>query len=221
MLTATALTGRAIRFPIMPDAVLHEARTFLRSHYRGELQFDEHLRDLKIVIAPDGRIVAPVMVAMLEAADTVLFLPHADDSAMQAQVTLERFSDDGDHGALADRWRIYHGEPQDVNWAVLHLDAAKFKNSVIDGEALLYPNPLTSDEPRLCRETNEKHRDGLRDLLQRKTGLAIEDPIMVGLDPAGLDVRGPFDVIRVPFNSPIQDPSQVDAFVHALLVGGL
>lgn len=203
----------------MTEAVLDEARAFLRATHKGELQFDEHLRDLKIVIAPDGRIIAPVMVAMLEAADTVLFLPHADEHSLQAQVTLEKFDERGGNGGLADRWRIYHGEPQDLNWAVVHIDAAKFRNAVIDGEALKEPNPLASDEARLCRETNSMHRDALRDLIHRKTGLTIEEPVMVGIDPRGLDVRGPFDVIRVPFDRPIADPSQVDAFLHAMLVG--
>jgi hypothetical protein len=203
----------------MTEATLHEARAFLRAHSAGELQFDEHIRPLKIVIAPDGRIVAPVMVAMLEAADTVLFLPEANDASLQAQVTLEKFDECGPNGDLADRWRIYHGEPADVNWAFLHIDAAKFHGALIDGEALKTPNPLTADEARLCRETNEKHRDGLRDLIQRKTGLSIEAPTMVGIDPGGLDARGPFDIIRVEFDQPIADPSQVDAFLHALLVG--
>jgi len=205
----------------MTDAILHEARGFLRSHHQGELQFDEHVRQLKIVIAPDGRIIAPVMVAMLEAADTVLFLPHPDEHSLQAHVTLEKFDERGESGGLADRWRIYHGEPQDVNWAILHIDAAKFRNAVIDGDALRQPNPLTSDEARLCRETNDKHRDGLRDLIHRKAGLNIEHPTMVGIDPMGLDVRGPFDIIRIAFDQPIRDPSQVDAVLHALLVGGM
>ncbi len=173
------------------------------------------------MIAPDGSIIAPVMVAMLEAADTVLFLPHADDDSLQAQVTLEKFDERGPGGALADRWRIYHAEPQDVNWAMLHLDAAKFQGAIIEGDALRDPNPLTSDEARLCRETNDKHRMALRDLIKRKTTLTIEQPVMVGIDPRGLDVRGPFDVIRVPFDELIHDPSQVDAFLHALLVGGM
>src|SRR6185295_5660481 len=105
----------------MTDAVIDQAYAFLRGHTTGDLRFDEHLRPLKYVIAPDGRLIAPAMVAMIESVDTVLFVPDCAEGSMELQVTLEPFEDRGAAGADADRWRIYHGEPEDVRWASMHI----------------------------------------------------------------------------------------------------
>src|SRR4051794_25044944 len=115
----------------MSDASIENAYAFLRRHTRGELRFDEHLRPLKFVIVPDGRLVAPAMVAMLQSVDTVLFVPACAENAMEIQVTLEPFEERGPDAASADRWRIYHGEPDDVRWAYLSIDAARFEDLVI------------------------------------------------------------------------------------------
>lgn len=185
----------------MSEEILEESRRMLRANTEGELQFDEHLRPIKVVIAPDGRVIAPVMVAVIEAADTVLFLPHADEDSLQIQVTVKPFGEEGVDGALADRWRIYHGEPPDVNWAVLHLDGAKFGGAVIDGDALTVPNPLARGAPAVLKEINQSRRDDLRDLVKRALGLDLEVTTLVGIDPWGIDVRGPFDVVRIEFDA--------------------
>jgi hypothetical protein len=178
---------------------IDEAYEFLRGHTTADLRFDEHTRPIKYVISPgDGRLVAPVMVAMLQSADTVLFVPDFADEAMEIQVTLEPFEEHGSRGALADRWRIYHGEPHDVRWALLSIDAARYAGLVIDGRALMRPNPLAAAEGRICRDMNQD-RDTLRRLCAHfsPTHMEIESPIMVGIDPSGFDVRARFDVVRV------------------------
>src|SRR5690606_10916285 len=101
-----------------PD-LIERAYTFLRAHTRADLRFEEHMRPIRYVISPGpflaGRLVAPVMVAMLDAVDTALFIPEDVDNAMEMQVTLEEFRERGESESarLADRWRIYHGEPED------------------------------------------------------------------------------------------------------------
>ena len=117
---------------------------------------------------------------------------------MEVQVTLEAFDEHGPQGALADRWRIYHGDPEDVRWALMDIDAARFEGEVIDGEALIHSNPLATDEPRLCREMNREHCDDLRNLCLHYAEIGVKQPVMVGIDQFGIDVRGTFDVIRVP-----------------------
>ena len=182
----------------MCDPIIQQARAFLRGNSTGDLRFDEHLRPLKYVFAPDGRLAAPVMVAMLQAVDTVLFVPDCAEGAMEVQVTLENFDEHGPQGALADRWHIYHGNPEDVRWALMDIDAARFEEAVIDGEALIQINPLTADEPRLCREMNRNNSDDLRNLCLHYAEIGVKQPVMVGIDQYGIDVRGTFDVIRVP-----------------------
>src|SRR5262245_20453476 len=187
----------------MPDEIVDHAYSFLRGHSTGDLRFDEHLRPLKYVIGPDGRLIAPVMVAMLQAVDVVLFVPELQDDAMEVQVTMQQFQERGDDGAAADRWRIYHGEPQDVHWAFLTIDAARFGTNVIDGSALTRSNPLAQDEARLCRVMNQEHIDDLRGLCAHYGSMEVEQPVMVGIDPLGIDVRALFDVVRVPATQPM------------------
>ena len=178
-----------------------EAQQYLRTHLGGILGFDGEYVPIKLVVAPDGALVAPVMVAMLRSFDVTLFLPDEGDDSMHMQVTLEEFGEKGErdgvpNGALCDRWRIYHGEPEDVRWARVSIDAARFQGRMFDGLALMVPNPLAGIEPGVCRRVNAEFREALRAAAAANAGLEIEDPRLVGVDPLGFDVRGRFDVVR-------------------------
>ncbi len=181
----------------MPPTAIDEAQRLLRRSLKGVLAFDEHVRPISIVIAPDGSIVAPVMVGMIEAADTVLFLPEESDDALQIQVTVEPFEERGTAGALADRWRIYHGEPPDVRWAVLTMDAARLGQHVFDGDALKVPNAMAAVEAGVCKRLNDTHIDVLRMACRRTAGKNVEAPRAVGVDQHGVDIRGLLDIFRI------------------------
>src|SRR5688572_2319457 len=170
------------------NSIIDRAWGFLRGNTRADLRFDEHIRPVKYVIAADGRLAAPVMVAMLQAMDGVLFVPEFVEDAMELQVTFFQFEERGPDAAVADRWRIYHGEPDDVRWAYLKIDAARFSGMVIDGDVLQRPNPLAADEARLCKELN-RQPDVLRTLCERYGTMRVEQPVMVGIDPNGIDLR--------------------------------
>ena len=191
-----------------------DAYRFLRSHTTGDLRFDERFRLLRYVIGPNGRLVAPVMFAMLEATDTVLFVPEDMDNAMELLVSLTEFEPDGPFGALTDRWRIYHGDPEDIYWASIHLDAVRYEGQVVDGEALIRANPLADDEARLCRQINDNHRAELRKVCQVIAQAEVENPMLVGVDRLGFDVRRRFDVLRV------DAPKPMDTAADAELVLG-
>lgn len=187
----------------MPDAVVEQTYAKLRGHYGGDLRFDEHLRPVKYVIAPDGALITNVMAAMLTGFNMVLFVPENVDDALQLQVTIEPFEEDeAGYGALADRWRIYHGEPEDVFWGKLYIDAAKSDGHVVDGDALMRANPLEKDMGRLCKLLNSEHRGDVKLLCERVEKLEVSEPVVVGVDAWGLDVRRRFDVVRVPFDAP-------------------
>lgn len=188
-------------FEDLPGDAL-EALAFLRGNLSGLIRFDEEFIPIKIVVGPCGRIVAPVMVAMLQSVDRVLYLPEEpgdeDDSAIQLQVDLQQFSEDGPDGSLADRWRIYHGEPPDVNWATFEVDAARYGELFLMGEAIQVPNPLRDAEPAICREINADHVDALRAVVIGEAKVELDSPRLVGVDPLGFDVRGLYEVIRIP-----------------------
>jgi hypothetical protein len=192
----------------MSDTVLNEAYAFLRAHTRADLRFEENMRPIKYVIGSEGRLIAPVMVAMLRSFDLVLFIPSYEEGAMEVQVTLEEFDERGSDGAAADRWRIYHGEPDDVRWAFMQIDAARYDELVLDGLALMRPNPLAKDESRICKHMNQEHVEDLKQLCAKFGKMEVEQPLMVGIDSLGIDVRARFDVVRVPAIRPMNSADE-------------
>jgi hypothetical protein len=195
---------------------VHHARRFLRANTTGDLRFDEHLRPIRYICAPSGALVAPVMVAMLQSVDTVLFVPECADDAMEIQVTLEQFEETGREGALADRWQIYHGQPEDVRWATMHIDAARYHEAVIDGDALVTANPLASIEASLCKRGNAA-KDRLRVACKAAIDIDVDEPVMVGMDPFGIDVRSTYQVLRIEFDDAVDDPDDAAAILDGLL----
>lgn len=198
-------------------SVVDAAYRHLRRTFAGRLRFEEYEEPMKIVTSPDGRLVAPVMVAMLRSFDTVLFLPDDSEASLQLQVTLEELAEHGPLGHLCDRWQAYHGSPPDVRWALMAIDAAKFEGQFVDGAALTRPNPLAEDEARLCREFNRRETAGdgrptgfdlLRSACNAHLALRLESPVLVGVDPLGFDVRGTFEVYRL--EAPLEMQSAED-----------
>jgi len=198
----------------MSDPAVDAALEFLRAHLTAEMTFDEHVRAIKFIIAPDGRLVAPVMVAMLQAAEIVLFLPDSREGAMELMVSMTAFDEHGPDGALADRWRIYHGEPEDIRWAKLDIDGARHDGLVIDGDALMRPNALGPHEGAICKSLNQD-KDALRRLVNNVLGMEIEEPVAVGADERGLHIRARFDVVRVPFPNELTSLEGVAEFAKA------
>ncbi len=176
---------------------------------------------MRVVVSPDGRLVASVMESMLRSTDCALHLPEEPDDrdrdVIQLMVTLERFEESGPDGALADRWRIYHGDPPDVRWARMSIDFCKFRDLAIDGEAMMPVNPIAGEEALLCRRFNENKNAELRRLVMREAEIELEDPRMVGIDSLGFDVRGRFDVVRVEFPEPMDSSEAACAAIGSLL----
>jgi hypothetical protein len=202
----------------MDDPMVRQALGFLRGHTTADLRFDEHLRPIKYVVGSDGRIASPVMAAMLETVDTVIFIPeYREENMMEVQVTLERFNEEQRGGEIADRWRIYHGDPEDIYWAFLNIDAVRYAEHVIDGEALMTANALAADEPRICKHMNAEHVNDLRLLCHYFAHVEIEQPKMVGIDPMGIDVRGRFDVVRVKAAEPFKSAEHAREVLSAMV----
>ena len=198
---------------------IREPMAYLRGHLAGLIRFDENVMPIKFVIGPEGRMVAPVMVAMLTAGDTVLHLPDEEDDSMHVMVTLESFEEKGPDGALADRWRIYHGEPEDVRWAIMHIDAARLEGVFYDGDALLVPNVLNRCEASVCRWANDSMVDGLKKACMEQRKIELNDPKLVGVDPLGFDVRGRFDVVRLDAPELIHGEEEARAMLEAVISG--
>lgn len=201
----------------MTDQIVENASRHLRGHSCADIRFEEHFRPLRYVFHQDGRLVAPVMVAMLQAMETVLFIPDVAEDALEMLVTLEEFDEHGSEGAIADRWRIYHGDPPDVRWAIMNIDAGKLAGSVIDGEALTRINPFAVEESRICKHMNQAHGADLKVLALHFAHIEIENPVMVGIDPLGIDIRGQFDVARVNATEAMKTPEDARTILRGMV----
>ncbi len=196
---------------------LDDALRFFRAERAGELRFDEHVRPLKFVTDNEtGRIVAPVMVAMLETPDCALLIPEEDPDALQLLLSPEEI--DGETHPTADRWRIYHGEPEDVRWAEFFIDSARLGPMVFDGDALMIANPLASAEPAACKRMNAD-KDALRRICKERAHVDVAAPVCVGVDPDGLHVRARFGVVRVDFDERVEAAGELEAALDRLLGG--
>lgn len=198
----------------MRDEAVDRTLEFLHANLKGFIRFDGDRVAIKVIVAPDGSIVAPVMESMLLAVDVSLELPDDGEDGLQVMVTLERLDPEGPLAGLCDRWRAYHGEPEDVRWARMVPDAAKHLQWFVDGEALLEANPLAKDEAGLLKALNTQPRSFLKALCT--TGKApSEHPVAVGVDPGGIDVRRAHDVVRLPFPLRFDTAAKVRSFMES------
>lgn len=176
--------------PLTPEDV----RLQLRENTTGVLRHDELVDAVQYVLDREGHPVLPVNAHHLDAVDTGLSIPDEFDDALELQVTLLEISAEGPE---ADRWRIYHGNPEHPRFARCVIEAAKFLGEVFDGDALVGSHALQDAEPGLCKTINSEHRDDLRPLCRAFAKVDIEKPLLVGVDPHGFDVRATFGIVRV------------------------
>ena len=195
----------------MSDAIADEAYEFMRAHLAGRIRFDGDRVEIRVAPTPSGHLVAPVMVSMLRSVDVVLELPDDGDDSLELQVTLEQITEDGPDGALCDRWCFYHGEPPDVRWARIQIDAARYKGYFVDGQALMRENPFAAQEPALCKELNAHCREAVIRAAERTGTHRLADPKVVGVDPWGIDARAQVGIARIPASPPFASPAEVPA----------
>jgi hypothetical protein len=198
----------------MRDEAIDKTLDFLHSHLSGFIRFDGDRVAIKVIVANDGHLVAPVMESMLRSVETVLEMPDDGDESLQVMVTLERMEPEGEHAGLCDRWRAYHGDPEDVRWARMQIDASRFREWFVDGEALMVANPLAGEEMSLLKALNAQPRAFLKAFCTASK-VDCKEPIAVGLDPGGIDIRRAHDTARLPFPLRFEQAAQVRSFIES------
>jgi hypothetical protein len=196
-------------------AALEDALRLFRSERAGVLSFDEQVRPVRFVTDPStGHVVAPAPASMLECFEAVLFVPEESDDALQLLLTPEPI--DNDNHPAVDRWRIHHGEPGDARWVRFHVESARRREMVFDGDAFMRASPVADAEAGLCKKLNAD-RDRLARLCKACAGLDVEKPVCVGVDQDGLHVRARFGIVRAPFEHEARTPEEARRAVDALL----
>lgn len=193
------------------------ARRFFRSFVRGTLTVDGRPFDFRFVV--DGRdftVVGEASAEMIEGEEWVLHLPSEGEDGVQALLRLREFDAEAD--GTADRYVAYHGKPRRPHWVRGEIDGVKYAGDVLDAPEFVRPNTLRPVEGRLIRLANAD-RERLTRLAERLLGVSPQEPVCVGVDQDGMDVRGAYGIIRLEFTPPIDAPEDAEARLAALLEG--
>ena len=183
----------------------HAGVRALHRHHRGTLQHFERVSEVKLIVeASSGQIVMPIEPALARAgeADMLLWLPAESDWDMQA-VVIARPIERPESCEAVDRWKAYHGTTSFTTWARCEIDGAKTASAVFLPEDVQVPNPLGRGEYALIRHANTR-ADALAIACKRHAATPIADPLCVGADPFGIDVRARFGIIRLEFPTGIE-----------------
>jgi hypothetical protein len=93
-------------------------------------------------------------------------------------------------------------------------DAARHLQWFVDGEALLEANALAAEEAGLLKVLNAAPRSFLKALCVTG-GAPSENPLAVGVDPGGIDIRRAHDVVRVAFPARLDSAAKVRSFMES------
>lgn len=154
--------------------------------------------------------------------ELILHLP--DEVARDLQLALTaRCIDRPEAEEVVDRWNAYHGasgiRPSARAWLRCTIDGGKaphIPGEVYSGESLTRPNLLRKAEPRLVKLVNAD-RAALAAICKARARIDVADPLCVGIDPFGLDVRARFGIVRVEFDLEAPTPEQAEACIAAML----
>ncbi len=78
---------------------------------------------------------------------------------------------------------------------------------------MMRSNPLAVDELALLKQLNAQPRALLKALCVT-TKVDCEEPIAVGVDAGGIDIRRLHDVARLPFPIRLENTAQVRSFIE-------
>lgn len=184
----------------------------------GMLLVGERLDPVRFVLdAETGEPVLPVAGDVLLEDAVTLHMP--DEEPDSAHVLARPVEIDPARHAASDRYAAYFGKPGHSRWALLDIESVKCAGLVIDGAELGNANTLRGEETAICRELNADG-PGLGAVCRRETGVAVAEPVAVGVDLFGIVVRARFGVVRVEFAGEARDAPAARREIQALLRKG-
>jgi hypothetical protein len=193
-----------------------EALRTLRAHRAGTLLCDGQPEPVRFILdGRDGSLVLPIAPPLLDAGELLLCLPDDSfDTTMRALVLPTGAEPDEE---ARDRYLAYHGRASEAAWVRARPEFVKLSGGrVVDGERVVVPNALRGEEPALCRTLNAD-RDALRRVVGLLAKVEPDEPLAVGVDPDGFDVRARFGIVRVEFPAPVPNGAEAERVIRTLL----
>ncbi len=220
------MAGAAHSFPPHERDDSRDGHRLLRRYHEATLQYHERRAEVRYVIdGAVGDLVLPTdpgFAGEVGGRDAVLHLPDESQIDLQLSVTAEPMSRPESEEAV-DRWHAYHAAsgmlPGARVWLRCRIDGGKaprMAGEVYSGESLMRANPFCRGEFGLVKQLNAD-RAALARLCRARARVEIADPLCVGVDPFGLDVRARFGIVRVEFDLEAGSLDQAAACVHAML----
>lgn len=173
--------------------------------------------------ASTGKLVMPVETGFAhagsgEAVEMVLFAPAEQDWDIHVSLAPSVIPRPESEECV-DRWGAYHGSTSNTAWVRCSVTAGKSESGVFDQEHLEVPNPLGRAEYALIRRANTDPR-ALSAACKSFAGTLVADPLCVGVDPLGVDVRARFGIVRIEFPVGIHasTPDAAQAQIDRLLL---
>lgn len=196
--------------PRMGSGSTHNAVALLRNFRVGVLLADEVPWPAPFVIDGRlGRVVIPVTRDVVDAEQLVMFVPEERDDAMQLLLDAHEIEPD----SACDRYLAYHGRAPHPHWIAATIDAVRWADSILDGDEFDLRNVLHDAEPALLRVLNA---DRASLALVCDQSVSVE-PVAVGIDPYGIDVRTRPGLVRVRFDSSVESADDALLRVTELL----
>lgn len=188
---------------------------------RGVLELRERLERVGFVVG-QGVIVLPAHGFMEHGSleDGALYVPDEREGGLALQVEVRLIEDtekSSGYGRLLDRWEAYHGRPGSARFAVAVVVGARLGATVVDGDDLRLVNTVANEAP-LLRRLNADRRV-LERAISAQVGVPVHEPLAVGIDQWGIDVRTRTGVLRVR-TDPAGDAAAAAEYVERLLAAG-
>lgn len=207
------------------ESALTAARS-LRRYHEGVLALAERSAPVRFIIdgaAPGVELVLPVETGFAAAEDLLLIAPDEPTWVWQASLTPTPIARPEIEDAV-DRWAAYHGKcpPRSV-WIRATLTGLKAQGLLGEHPVWREGEVSTTNLVRPAEGRALKRLNADRPLLARACknhGPAdVTDPLAVGVDPFGIDVRVRFGILRLEFpeHVVIKDPEQLERAVEFTL----
>lgn len=220
------MTGAAHPSPRHDRDDTRDGHRLLRRHHEATLQYHERRSEVRFVVdGAVGDLVLPAdpgFAGEVGGRDAVLHLPDETQIDLQLSITAEPMARPEAEEAV-DRWFAYHAAsgmlPNVRVWLRCRIDGGKVPHApaeVYSAESLMRANPFRRGEAALVKQLNAD-RAALARLCKARARVGIADPLCVGIDPFGIDVRARFGIVRVEFDLEAGSLDQAAACVRSML----
>ncbi len=194
----------------------------LRAAAQGHLLADaDTVRPVRWVIdRRQGRLVFPIPRVFDDLTEAQLLIPEEHDPHIAALLAIEITSTPPPAAEI--RHEVYHGPPREARWALATIEAIRHHGETFDRDelALIDPliDPLADHEPALCRALNADPAR-LAELCRHHAGAHVAEPVAVGVDPDGIDIRAKFGIVRLEFPSMVSTLEAAQNAIDQLAAG--